>query len=159
MRSAIPRSNSTAASRAACFGILAFSLLWIGAPRARAQERGASFNGSVSDQSGPPINGATVTVKELNTGQIRSTTTSSGTYSLPLLPAGTYTLACSHAGFATEVHSNLTLTVDQLATVDCSLRVGEVNQSVEVESTVEQLNTINGELGSTINEKAIVELP
>jgi len=159
MKTVIPRSMSSAALRAARWGLLAIPLLSIGLPIASAQERGASFNGTVSDQSGAPIPGATVTVKEVNTGQVRTATTSGGNYSIPLLPAGTYTLSCSHPGFSTEVHSNLTLTVDQLATVDCALKVGDVTQTLEVQSTAEQLNTVNGEIGETINEKAIVELP
>ena len=118
-----------------------------------AQESSASFNGTVLDQSGAPIDGATITVKELATGQVRSTKSDKGTYSLPLLPVGVYTLTCSQPGFTTEIHSNVTVTVGQLATVDFSLKVGETNQSVEVSSTAEQLNTTNGELGQVLNEK------
>jgi Carboxypeptidase regulatory-like domain len=150
--------RTVGASIARCATVfLAFSCLFIST--SWAQERGASFNGTVTDQTGALMTGAIVTAKEVNTGQTRSTTTSSGSYSMPLLPPGTYTLTCSNPGFSTEVHSNLTLTVDQFATIDCSLKVGEVSQSVEVGSTTEQLNTVNGEIGSTINEKAIVELP
>jgi hypothetical protein len=124
-----------------------------------AQESRAGFNGTVTDQTGALVDGATITAKELATGQVRSTTSQGGTYSLPLLPVGTYTLSCTHAGFSTEVHSNITLTVGQIATSDFSLRVGETTQSVQVSATTEQLNTTNGEISHVLNEKAIVELP
>src|SRR5947209_1355811 len=153
------RASRSMARRSGSRTLLAvFLLLLLGAP-IRAQEAGASFNGTVVDPSGAPIDGAVITAKETATGQVRSTTSRNGSYSLPALPVGTYALTCTHPGFRTEVHPNLTLTVNQLATVDFSLQVGAVNQTVEVSATAEALNTTNGEIGTTINEKAIVELP
>src|ERR1700719_2649912 len=115
-----------------CDSIRTFLLPWLAVSPAFAQESSANFNGTVLDQSGAPIEGAIITVKELSTGQVRSTKTEGGAYSLPLLPVGVYTLTCSHPGFTTQIRSNVTVTVGQLATVDFSLKVGEAAQSVEV---------------------------
>src|SRR5450432_1866581 len=142
-----------------CDSFLIILFVSLAVSAAFAQESSANFNGTVLDQSGAPIEGAIITVKELSTGQVRSTKTEGGAYSLPLLSVGVYTLTCSHPGFTTQIRSNVTVTVGQLATVDFSLKVGETNQSVEVSSAAEQLNTTNGELGQVLNEKDIVELP
>jgi hypothetical protein len=124
------------------------------------QEGRASINGTVTDQSGAFIEGATITARESSTGQFRTATSiNNGTYVLPLLPVGTYSLTCSRPGFTTQTRSNLNITVDQLATVDFSLAVGEVSQSVEVSGTAETINTTNGAIGQVITQTPIVELP
>src|SRR4051812_1184007 len=98
-----------------------------------AQEGRASISGTVTDQTGAYVAGAVVTARETATGQTRAaTTTSDGLFSFPLLPVGTYTLSCSHPGFGTQTRSNILMAVEQSATIDFSLSVGEVNQSVEV---------------------------
>ena len=136
------------------------AILSLAAVPLHAQEGRASINGTVRDQSGAFIPGSTVTVREAATGQSRTaTTTSNGTYVVPLLPVGTYSVTCSHAGFATVTNSGVTITADQLATVDCNLSVGGVNQSVEVSAAAEALNTTNGTIGQVISQTPIVELP
>ena len=159
MRHARPCAKRTTGWKRVGGWCLALMLLLGAAAPVRAQQGRASINGSVTDQNGAVVDGAVITAKETTTGQVRSTTSDKGTYSLPLLPLGNYTLSCTHPGFTTAIHSDITLTVDQLATVDFSLRVGDVNQSVEVAASAEALNTTNGELGQVLDKQAIVELP
>jgi hypothetical protein len=149
----MPSANrSTLLTLVACFLISGLTL--------RAQEGRASINGTVTDQSGAFIDGATITAREASTGQSRSATSiSNGTYGLPLLPVGTYSLTCTHPGFTTQTRSSVNITVDQLATVDFALTVGEVTQSVEVSGTAETINTTNGAIGQVISQTPIVELP
>jgi len=124
------------------------------------QEGRANINGTVTDQSGALVADATVTAQEAATGQTRTTTSSStGFYSLPLLPVGKYSITCSHPGFTTQRTSDIVLTVDQNATVNFSLTVGEVTQNVLVSAVAEQINTTNGAIGQVIQETPIVELP
>ena len=67
----------------------------------------ASINGTVTDQSGALVTNATVNVTNAATGQSRQTNTAdNGTYVLPLLPGGVYTVTCSHAGFRSVSHPN-----------------------------------------------------
>ena len=159
MRHARPCATRTTGWKRVGGWCLALMLLLGAAAPVRAQQGRASINGSVTDQTGAVVDGAVITAKETTTGQVRSTTSDKGTYSLPLLPLGNYTLSCTHPGFTTAIHYDITLTVDQLATVDFSLRVGDVNQSVEVAASAEALNTTNGELGQVLDKQAIVELP
>lgn len=150
----------TYASHALRAGFLCLVAVMPGAFPLRAQEGRASINGTVKDQTGAFIEGATITVLERSTGQSRTATTASnGTYVIPLLPVGTYTVTCSRQGFTTETHSAVTITVDQLANVDCNLAVGEVTQSVEVAGATETLNTTNGQIGTVLSQTPIVELP
>jgi hypothetical protein len=134
-------------------------LVLAGAP-AFGQGGLASINGTVTDQTGAVVAGAKVVATHAATGQSRDTTSAdNGTYVIPLLPVGVYTVACSHAGFKTSTHADTTLEADQRATVDFSLAVGEVTQMVEVSAAAERLNTQNGAIGQIVSERNIVELP
>jgi hypothetical protein len=142
-------------------GILIATGLWLlaGAP-AFGQGGLASINGTVTDPSGAVIAGARIVATNAATTQSREATSAdNGTYVMPLLPVGVYTVACSHAGFKTETHPDVTLQADQKATVDCSLAIGETTQTVEVLAAAERLNTQNGAIGQIVSEKSIVELP
>src|SRR5437879_6300053 len=126
----------------------------------QAQEGRASINGTVTDQTGAFIEGATITARETSTGQARTAISAdNGTYVLPLLPVGTYAMSCTRPGFATQTRSSVNITVDQKATVDFALTVGEVSQSVEVSGAAETINTTNGAIGEVISQTPIVELP
>src|SRR5689334_14154676 len=68
----------------------------------------ASVNGTVTDQSGAVVVGARVVAINAATGQSReTTTTSNGTYVLPLLPVGVYTVSCTRAGFRSSAHPDV----------------------------------------------------
>ena len=135
-------------------------VLFVCAVSVYGQEGRASINGTVVVQSGAVVAGAKIVASSTETGQARQTTsTDNGTYSLPLLPVGKYTVSATHSGFKTESHSDVVLTADQKSTVDFSLTIGEVAQTVEVSATTQQINTTNGAIGDLITEKAIIELP
>jgi len=59
-----------------------------------------------------------------------------------------------HPGFTSQTRSNINITVDQMATLDFSLSVGEVTQSVEVSGAAETINTTNGAIGQVISANA-----
>ena len=120
----------------------------------------ASVNGTVTDQSGAVVAGAKVLVTDAATGQSRQTTTAdNGTYVLPLLPVGVYAITCSHPGFKSTTHPDVSIAADEKATVDFTLSVGEVTQSVEVSANAVRINTTNGTIGQVVAEKDIVDLP
>ena len=120
----------------------------------------ANVNGTVTDQSGAVVAGAKVLMTDAATGQSRETTTAdNGTYVLPLLPVGVYTITCSHPGFKSTTHPDVSIAADEKATVDFTLSVGEVTQSVEVSANAVRINTTNGTIGQVVAEKDIVDLP
>jgi len=97
------------------------------APRHAQSQVSALLSGRVTDQTGAAVQGATVTATSDDTGITRSTVTNqSGLYELVALPIGHYSLRAKKPGFAEQVRTGILLVVGQDATVDLSLRVGEV---------------------------------
>ena len=127
---------------------------------AHAQGGRANINGTVTDAAGAVISGAQISATNLGTGQITNvTTTSGGSYALPFLPIGRYELSASQNGFATENQTDITLTADQVATVNFSLKPGKVSTRVEVKAEGTQLETTTGAISQVIDQRAIQELP
>src|ERR1700730_1552191 len=105
-------------------------VLWLCAA-AVAQYNLASLTGSVLDGSGAPVVDAKVTARNIGTGLTRRASTGQdGTFVVPALPVGAYTVTIEKAGFSTQVREGITLSVDQAASVTVTLQVGAVNQGV-----------------------------
>jgi hypothetical protein len=110
-----------------------------------------TLNGTVQDQTGAVVPGATVTATNIATGvATKTTTTSAGAYTLPYLPYGTYTIKATASGFETSTRSNIILRVAQTLTVNMMLTVGQVTQQVTVSSKPELLETGSAEIGRYI---------
>src|SRR5260370_1907531 len=89
--------------------ILAFAFLVLAANLLQAQNLG-SISGLVTDKTGSVVPGATVKLTNQDTGLVRTFTTSdSGNYTAPALPAGTHTPDAPPPGFPTHPHTRLTL--------------------------------------------------
>ncbi len=142
--------------------------MWIGlvfvllaAVSLSAQTFRGTILGTVTDASGAVISGAKVTVKNTGTGLERSSETSGdGSYSIPELPIGTYTVTLTQAGFQTFVATGVTVDVASERRVDASLKAGEVSTKVEV--SADQLpivETTSNELGGTLTTETIENLP
>src|SRR5439155_24766111 len=90
----------------------------------------AAVRGVVTDASGGAIPGATVTVTESDRNVPHTVTTdNAGRYVVTALPPGEYTLSVELSGFKTYTHTNIPLAVQQQATFDVSLEVGEVAET------------------------------
>jgi hypothetical protein len=119
-----------------------------------AQGERGTFNGTVVDSSGAAV--ARASVKALNpaTGAESSTvTTEAGVYRMPYLPPGTYKITASSPGFRAAVRENVVLSVAQTLTVDFSLEVGNITESVTVSSDPPLLETGTAEIGSYVSKK------
>ena len=120
-------------SMALAFCCLALALLIGGANVAIAQEVTATITGTVTDQSGAAIVGATLTAKSVERGQsYAATTNDAGIYRIAQLPVGNYDLKVEKQGFQTALHPSFTLSLNQVARVDVEMKVGQVSQTVEV---------------------------
>src|SRR6201994_304892 len=117
-------------------GILAACVVMIGAlllggAAARAQSFRGIILGTVTDSTGAAVSGANVTVKNLDTGLTRVATTSGdGTYSVPELPIGNYSVTVENTGFKTAVVTGITVEVSSERRADVTLQPGEVAQRV-----------------------------
>jgi hypothetical protein len=116
--------------------------------------------GTVRDSSGSVIPQATLAIVNTGTGA-RSTTTSDGQggYSFPLLPPGSYRLEATAAGFRSYRQEGIGLRVQQQATVDVTLEVGEVTESISVVADAAIVEATTSSIGKVVDNKRILELP
>jgi Carboxypeptidase regulatory-like domain len=126
-----------------------------------AQSQATSqIQGTVQDATGAPVPGAQVTATQTATGATRSVTTvTDGTYVLSNLPIGPYRLEVSKSGFATYVQTGIILQVATNPTVDVSLKIGAVNEQVQVEANAALVETQATGVGQLIENQRILELP
>jgi outer membrane receptor protein involved in Fe transport len=137
--------------------LIAFALV---TPRAIAQVLYGSIVGSVVDEAGSSVPGAKVRVTSVGTGQVRETETDdAGTYSFPSLVGDSYDLAITKSGFQTFSVRNVAVAADSRIRLDATLKVGQVEQSVEVSATAAALQTDSGEVRTEITTKTFENLP
>ena len=137
------------------------ALVVMSASSLMAQTFRGTILGTVTDESGAVISGAKITVHNVNTGQDRTAQTSAdGSYSVPELPIGTYTVTVSQSGFHASATNDVVVDVATERRVDVVLKPGEVSQTVEVSGeALPQVETTSAELGGTLTSGAIENLP
>jgi hypothetical protein len=127
---------------------------------AHAQIRSGAITGTVSDASGAVIPRAVVVVTNQATNiAITAVTTDAGLYTAPYLLAGSYTVAVTASGFAPHRQVDIALATAQTVRVDVVLRVGSVEQAVEVVSTAAQLQTGSSTVSGAVLSEMIDALP
>jgi hypothetical protein len=138
--------------------LIAFTLF---APIAmQAQILYGSIVGSVSDDTGASIPGAEVTITNKLTGAVRTTTTNeSGGFSVPTLQNGAYTIRVSRDGFRAASNENVEVTPNTVTRSDFKLSIGQVSETVTVESSAAALQTDRAEVKAEITSKALTEIP
>ncbi len=126
-----------------------------------AQTFRGTILGTVTDASGAVVSGATVKVHNVNTGQDRSTQTSSdGSYTVSELQIGTYNVSVSQSGFQTSVTSSVSVDVSVERRVDFTLKPGQVTQQVEVSGeSLPQVETTTNDLGGVLTAQTVENLP
>jgi hypothetical protein len=125
-----------------------------------AQTSTTSVRGTVTDKSGAAIASAKVTLSNPQRGFERSTTTSSiGTYEFLQLTPATYILTSEAAGFRKSVQTNVELLVNTPATLNVTLQVGAVSETIEVSAEGSIVNTADASIGNAFNEQQVKELP
>jgi hypothetical protein len=125
-----------------------------------AQGPVGTMTGTVTDPAGASVPGATVVAINAATGvETKTTTTNTGTYTLPYLPAGTYTIRVTAPGFRTANAENAILRVAQTQTVDIKLEVGGVSEQVVVSDTPELLESGSAEVGRYITTEEYKSWP
>ena len=125
-----------------------------------AQVVGATLTGVVDDPSGAAVSGATVTVRQVETGVTRVLITDAqGRFSAPSIPIGTYTVTAEHVGFAAQEQSGIALTVGQSLQVNLRLNVAGIKQEVVVVATGPTVNTTTQQTAGLVDERQVKELP
>ena len=139
---------------------LVFLVVLFCAAHAQGQAETASIAGTATDPSGGAIAGAKVEATNVGTNAVHSTVTdTAGRYTLPALAVGTYNVQASSAGFKTVVHPNIVLAVGGSVVVDFALPVGQITQTVNVESDVSRVETTTSEVSTLISPQQMRDLP
>jgi len=124
------------------------------------QSTTATLNGTVTDSAGAVIVDAQVTVANQETGQeVQTRTRGDGTYSVPGLASGTYRVTVSKAGFSSLTQKDIFLGPTVVRTVSSMLTVGQINQQVTVEATIDQVQTSTGEVSNAVEQVQVETLP
>jgi hypothetical protein len=119
-----------------------------------AQGDRSTIDGTVTDQTGAAVPGATVKATEINTNvETTATTNDAGVYRMPYMPLGTYRVVTSKPGFKTAVAENVVLRVAQTLTVDLKLELGNVSERVQVSAEAPPIETGTAEIGRYVSEK------
>ena len=136
-------------------------LLLLCASATWAQSQATSqIQGTVQDASGAPVPGAQVKATQTDTGVSRIVSTENdGGYVLPSLPIGPYRLEVSKPGFSTYVQTGIILQVATNPTVDIALKIGAVNEQVQVEANAALVETQATGVGNVMETQRILELP
>ena len=134
---------------------------WVLGPLpSQAQEASATVNGVVTDPSGAAIPSAEVTLTNINTAVARTTTSNNGgAYAFLNVLPGEYTLNAAATGFSATKQSNITLEVNQTATIDFHLKVGDAQTTVTVEGTAATVEASTSELGTVVTTHEVSDLP
>jgi hypothetical protein len=142
----------------AVLALATLALAW--PPFALAQQVSGTITGHVTDQSGAVIPGATVTVRNVQTGvSTERQSESSGLYVFTNLIPGTYTVTVVAPGFEKFVRENVVLNVDSSVTVDGEMQLGQVSQEVTVSGAPPVLNLQKSDVSATLPAHAVEALP
>jgi len=140
--------------------LIVVSILWLGCCAGVFAQATSQISGTVTDASGAVVAGAQITATQTDTGVTRTATSdASGVYALPSLPLGPYRMEVKKEGFTTFVQTGIVLQVGTAPTIDPVLRVGAVNQTVQVESTAPMVDTTTTGVGQVVNSQSVVDLP
>ena len=128
--------------------------------RTLAQESTATIVGLITESSGAAVPNAFVHIKNVATNTVRDVTTSgTGDYNVPFLPAGRYTITIEAPNFQTHTVEGILVEVGQTARVDSQLKIGTISETVQVNSIAVATQTEDAVVGAVIDAHKIVDLP
>lgn len=140
--------------------VLVVSLVALAVPPALAQQGTSEVRGVVRDQQGAVLPGATVTVRNQDTGMFRETvTTQDGTYFVSGIVPGRYEISASLEGFRPQTQRDVMLQLGKTLTLDLSLQVGALAEAVTVTAESPIVDVTSKEVGGNITTRELTDLP
>ena len=120
----------------------------------------AGISGTVKDDSGAIVGGATVFAQNIDTGVVQNQRTNlQGFYSFQSLPLGHYEIRVEQTGFKTFREGGLVLDVNDALVVDVTLHVGQIKEVIEVSSETQHVETSSSQLGEVIGSREMTDVP
>jgi Carboxypeptidase regulatory-like domain len=139
---------------------VSLALLCVGSPLRSGAQALSGINGTVVDSTGAAIEGARVTVTNVDTNVSKTIdTTSAGTYYITDLIPGTYTVTVEKSGFQKSVQNGVAVVGGAASTANATLSPGSITQEVVVSAPAAALQTEQPEVGTTITETLEQSLP
>ena len=125
-----------------------------------AQTGAASLTGIVTDQSGATVPGATVTATNQATNvEYTAVSNQTGNYTVTALPVGTYVVKAEVSSFKTAATKPIQLEAMQIVRIDFKLELGALEETVEVSSESQVLQTESATVGEVISGTTLSALP
>jgi hypothetical protein len=142
-------------------GFLALAAAFLAVTVVSGQTFRGTILGTVTDVTGAAVPGATVTIRNADTGLLRTTESQAdGSYAVPELPIGTYDVTIEKTGFQASVTKAVPVTVAAEKRVDAALKPGQVTEQVLVSGTeLPQIETVSDTLGGTLTQDTVKDLP
>ncbi len=138
---------------------LAVAVAFSPAP-AGAQIVGGNIGGTIHDSTGAAVAGATVTVRQTDTGFTRTLVTGSdGRYAAPSVPVGPYSVSAEHESFQPQEQTGIVLSSGQSVQVNFALSVSSVHETVVVSAGDPIVNTTSQQTTGLVDERQVKELP
>ena len=126
----------------------------------RAQETRGRITGKVMDPNKASVPGAAVKVTDVARGTTVSLTTNDeGLFQAPYLLPGTYQVVVEVSGFKRYIRDGVLVQINETLDMDIALEVGGTEETVTVVSDTPPLNTADANLGQTVDQKRVEELP
>ena len=120
----------------------------------------AQLSGTVLDESGAALPGVDVTITKTDTGMTRTVVTDSqGSYVFTNLPVGPYKLETKLSGFANFEQTGIVLAVGDTRSVNVSMKIGGLTETVRVQADANLVETRNVNVGTVVPQEQIVSLP
>ncbi|MGD0470645.1 MAG: TonB-dependent receptor [Terriglobales bacterium] len=154
-------NRSLTAQRTWCFAAALLAAFWLSAGiPCLAQAGRGTLAGSVKDATGAVVAGASIELKESNTGSSYDmNATADGLFNFSELPPGTYTLTVTSSGFESYIQSGIIVEVGSEASVDVVLKVGAAKESVTIMSDASHLESESSDVGYTMSPQVLESLP
>jgi hypothetical protein len=127
---------------------------------AGAQTATGAIYGTVTDPSGAVVPGATLTVTNIHTNVSKiAISDGSGNYTFPVLMPSDYKMSSTAAGFKSQTQTGIRLDANRSVHVNFAMSIGASDQTVEVEAMTTLVDTRESQIGETIDQKRIEDLP
>ena len=134
------------------------SSLW--STSAAAQTVAGTISGLVTDASGAAVSGTSIVVTDLDRNvNLRSTSNDQGFYLVTPVPPGRYKVRAEKAGFRSFLVESLPIATQQKATINVSLQIGSLTESVTISSAAQVIDTTSATLSGVVENKRIIDLP
>ncbi len=125
-----------------------------------AQGTNGSLTGQVTDPTGAAVVGAAVSLTDVDTNFVQTAKTDgTGVYVFTLVQPGNYALTITAMGFAEYVQKGVVINANLYATQNVHLEVAKTGETVTVTAGAELINTTTPELGMTVNQASVADLP